>query len=95
MPIQNQPVFGLTRSYCVLSGEAANTNFIVFGLTQPGLEPTIYHTRGMHANRYTRLNNANHIFYSDTRFIEYVILLADIEADANLQPDMSFNCSGN
>jgi len=25
----------------VLSGEATNTNFKVFGLTQPGLEPTI------------------------------------------------------
>jgi hypothetical protein len=24
----------------------------VFGLTQPGLEPTTYHTRGEHANHY-------------------------------------------
>ena len=30
----------------VLSGEAINTNFKVFGLTQPGLEPTIYRTQG-------------------------------------------------
>jgi len=30
----------------VLSGEATNTNFIVFGLTRPGLEPTIYRIRG-------------------------------------------------
>jgi hypothetical protein len=37
----------------VLSGEATNTNFIVFGLTRPGLEPIIYHTRGEHANYYT------------------------------------------
>jgi hypothetical protein len=36
----------------MLSGEATNTNFIVFGLTQPGLEPTIYHTRGEHARHY-------------------------------------------
>jgi hypothetical protein len=36
----------------VLSGEATNTNFIVFGLTQPGLEPTIYRTRGEHTNHY-------------------------------------------
>jgi hypothetical protein len=35
------------------SGEATNTNFIVFGLTQPGLEPTIYRTRDEHANHYT------------------------------------------
>ena len=32
--------------------EATNTNFIVFGLIRPGLEPTIYHTRGEHANHY-------------------------------------------
>jgi hypothetical protein len=31
-------------------GEAADTNFIVFGLTRPGLETTIYSTRGEHAN---------------------------------------------
>jgi hypothetical protein len=36
----------------VLRGEATNTNFIVFGLTKPGHEPTIYHTRGEHANHY-------------------------------------------
>jgi hypothetical protein len=37
----------------VLSGEAANTNFKVFGLTQPGLEPTIYSNRGERANHST------------------------------------------
>jgi hypothetical protein len=37
----------------VLSREATNTNFIFLGLTQPGLEPTIYCTRGEHANYYT------------------------------------------
>ena len=38
----------------MLSGEATtNTNFIVFGLTRSGLEPTIYHTRGEHVNHYT------------------------------------------
>jgi hypothetical protein len=36
----------------MLSGEATNTNFIVFGLTRPELEPTIYHTQGEHANHY-------------------------------------------
>jgi hypothetical protein len=29
----------------VLCGEATNTNFIVFDLTQSGLEPTIYSAR--------------------------------------------------
>jgi hypothetical protein len=32
----------------VISGEATSTNFIVFRLTQPDLEPTIYHIRGEH-----------------------------------------------
>ena len=32
----------------MLSGEATNTNFNVFGLTRPGLEPIIYSTRGEH-----------------------------------------------
>jgi hypothetical protein len=37
----------------MLSGEATNTNFIVFGLTPSGLEPTVYRTRGEHANHCT------------------------------------------
>ena len=37
----------------MLSGEATNTIFLVFGLTRPGLEPTIYCTRGDHTNHYT------------------------------------------
>jgi hypothetical protein len=36
----------------VLIGEATNTNFIVFGLTRPGLEPTIYRTPDEHNNHY-------------------------------------------
>ena len=44
--IPSRPVFALS-SYCwVLSREATNTNFIVFGLTWPVLEPMIYSTRG-------------------------------------------------
>ena len=37
----------------MLSGEATNINFIVFGLTRPGLKPTIYRTRVEHTNYYT------------------------------------------
>jgi Leucine-rich repeat (LRR) protein len=37
----------------LLSVEATNTNFVVFGLTRLGLEPTIYRTRGEHTNHYT------------------------------------------
>jgi hypothetical protein len=35
------------------NGETINTKFTVFVLTWPGLEPTIYRTRGEHANHYT------------------------------------------
>jgi hypothetical protein len=38
--IPSQPVFVLSPWCCMLSGEATNTNFIVFSLTRPGLEPT-------------------------------------------------------
>ena len=37
----------------MLSGEATNTNFLVFGLTRSGLQPRIYHTRGEHVDHYT------------------------------------------
>ena len=40
---------------CVLSGEATNTNFIVFDLTRSGLESTIYRTQGEHANDTTEV----------------------------------------
>ena len=51
--IPGQPVFAFSSYCCVFSGEATDTNFTVFGLTQWELEPTIYCTRGKHANQYT------------------------------------------
>ena len=51
--IPSQPIFALTPKCCVLSGAAVNTNFIVFGLTQPGLERMIYQTQNNHTNHYT------------------------------------------
>jgi hypothetical protein len=38
----------------IISGEATNTNFIVFSLTQPMRKPTIYmyHAQEEHANHY-------------------------------------------
>jgi 3-deoxy-D-arabino-heptulosonate 7-phosphate (DAHP) synthase len=45
----------------VLSGGATTTNFIVFGLTGPGLEHTINRTRGEQASHYiTRGERASH-----------------------------------
>jgi hypothetical protein len=40
------------KKFCVLSGEATNTNFIFFCLTRPQFVPTICRTRGEHANHY-------------------------------------------
>jgi len=37
----------------MLCVEATNSIFIVFGLTLPVLGPTIYRTRGEHANHFT------------------------------------------
>ena len=46
--------FLVVASQChVLTGIAANTNFIVFGLTLSRFEPMIYCIRGRHANDYT------------------------------------------
>ena len=53
------------------SGETTHTNFIVFGLTWPGLEPTIYHTRGEHVNYYT--TDAVKFYYRDQ--IKYLIIM--------------------
>jgi hypothetical protein len=36
----------------VLSGEVTNTNLMVFFVTRPRLETTIYRTWGEHANHY-------------------------------------------
>jgi hypothetical protein len=50
---QNNVSEVLSPFCCVLSVEATNTNFVVFGLTRLGLEPTIFRTRGEYANDYT------------------------------------------
>jgi hypothetical protein len=45
IPIPGRPVFTVMPWCCMLSREAANTNFIVFGLIRPVLKPAIYNTR--------------------------------------------------
>ena len=72
--IPSQPVFALSPEYCMLSGEATHTYFIVFGLTQPVLEPTINHTRGEHAtcNYYT---TAAFVFYRNMDIYQYEVIM--------------------
>ena len=36
----------------MISGQAADINFVVFGFTHPRLDPMVYHTQGKHANYY-------------------------------------------
>jgi hypothetical protein len=47
----NQSLLFLLNAAC-LAEKQQIYNFIVFVLTRPGLEPTIYRTRGEHANHY-------------------------------------------
>ena len=78
--IPSKPVFALAPYCCVLSGEATNTNFIVFGLlTRPELEPTVYRTQGKHANHYTTdVDRRN-------RISDYIMLLdSDLILDSVL-----------
>ena len=51
--------------YSMSGGEATNmyTNLIVFGLTQPGLKPTIYRTWGEQPNHYTTDAVTNYSYY--------------------------------
>ena len=44
----NQFLLFLLNAACL----PTNTNFIVFGFTRPGLEPTIYRTRGEYVTHY-------------------------------------------
>ena len=48
-----QSLVFLLNGSCLAEKQATHTNFIVFGLTQAALEPTVYRTRGEHANHYT------------------------------------------
>jgi hypothetical protein len=56
----------------VLSEEATHTNFMVFGLTRPGFEPTIHRTRDEHANHYA--TDAVHLFVA----MEFRLNIQDI-----------------
>jgi hypothetical protein len=68
----NQSLF----PYCyVHSGEATNTNCLVFNFTRLGLEPTIYRTRGEHANHYTIVAVEVHTMIEITIFVSEVHMI--------------------
>ena len=51
--IRSQPDFSPTHWSCTHSREAAYIIYLVFGLTKPGLNTTIYSTWVKHTNHYT------------------------------------------
>lgn len=48
----SEPIILLLPPDAAVSGEAVNTKFPIFGVTQPRLEPAICHIRNEHANSY-------------------------------------------
>ena len=77
----NQSLFFLLNAECL--EEKQQIPILVFGLTQSGREPTIYHTRGEHANHYT--TNAVEILLKAalntitlTPYMTYLIYLSHI-----------------
>jgi hypothetical protein len=59
----------------MLSGEVTNTNHIILGVTQSGLEFTIYHTLSEHANHYTT----------------YAVILFQISYNRSISNDVRWN----
>ena len=59
----------------MLSREATNTNFIVFGLIRPGLEPTIYCSKDGYANHYPT-DAALYIMYNPVYYIPKTVTVS-------------------
>ena len=64
----------------MLSGEATNANFIVFGLNRSRFEPIIYCTGGEHANHYTTdvihvSQRGPHMIYHYNKYEVYICLI--------------------
>jgi hypothetical protein len=66
----------------VLTGEATNTNFIVFGLTRSGLEPMIYGTRAEHAHYITPPMR-----FTDATTASYLNSLLEIDSEEVVKND--------
>jgi hypothetical protein len=63
----------LSPYYCVLYGEASNTNYLVFNLTRSWLGPTIYHTWGKRANHCT----SNAVTQNEITFKSKLLILRE------------------
>ena len=69
LPLEIQLSRGIQPATC-----ATNTNFIVFGLTRPGFESTIYHTQDKHATHYATDEVLVYMVFNATFNIISVIL---------------------
>jgi hypothetical protein len=67
----------------MVSREVAHFIFIIFSLTQQGLEPMIYHTQGKHANHYTTDMVTSNLMV--TGIICYTLLYLKYKTDINGQ----------
>ena len=67
-------VYAFTLLCSVLSEEIANTNFIFFGLTRPGLKHTIYHTRSNWWDRLKTVAGLNQLMGSQPCHVHECIL---------------------
>ena len=74
----DQSLFVLLNAACL--AERKNINFIVFGMTRPELESTIYRIPGKHANHYatdgSNAYNWQDAFDKIFSFVHMVVLLA-------------------
>jgi len=68
----SQAVIFLTSLYWMLSRKAANTNFIIFGLTRQEFTPRIYHNKGKDTNNYTTETIKN--WYRHFTQLKHIIL---------------------
>jgi len=73
----------------MLSGEVANSNLIVFGLTRPEFESTIYGYRSEHPNNYaTDMVSISffpaHVLYEQSNCIDCLMFLLYTVTDRNI-----------
>jgi hypothetical protein len=90
--ILSQPVFALSTLFRVLSGEATNTNFIVFGLTRPGFEPTIYLTRCECTNHYTTDTVLSIQYHSSWPLVWQMNFFCTSHSQICIYPRRSYEC---
>ena len=60
----------------MLSGEATNNNFIVFGLTRLVLDPKIYRSQGEHPNHYATDAVTMQDEFLEWQYFSYIMMIS-------------------